>query len=144
VTLTGAQVNIADRDAATTRFEHRRWRTAIGSWYFQLRRLADSRGFADTLAANERDVVVSPQDEARSVLNIIDVFGQTTLESVPNVGMAPERHQFSADNLRVPKKVLIRVIERRTRNFAPFPPQRLRKLERLGRANGFGNSGELV
>ena len=57
VPVTGAEVGVADGDAAAAGFKDRQSRAAVRTGHFQSGDLANRRGLADALAADERDVV---------------------------------------------------------------------------------------
>src|SRR5262249_37320358 len=124
VAAAGAKVNVANGDTAAARFKDGKCRPAVGAGNFKLGNFADRSRLADAFAADDSDVVVAFQNEVGSFSNAGDVFRQPALEGEAEVGVVAERHEFMANEFGFPEQVLIWMVERRTRNFAPLARKR--------------------
>ena len=141
--LPGAEMNVTDCDAAAAGLQDRRTQSAPRSRRGDFKSGSPLQIAVDLpiplLPMNATSAVLPPENKAGRLLDVVDVFREAPLECMAHVRMVPQLDQFPARQLRLPKQILIRMIEGRSRDFTPVAAQRLRKLERFRRSDGLGD-----
>src|SRR5262245_50853173 len=97
--MVGSKINVTNCYSTTAYLENRNWcaaiRTRTGD--FQSCHLADRRGFANALAADENDVVLAPQEKMCGPLYFLDVLSKAASERLADIRMFPKRCEFAAN-----------------------------------------------